>query len=302
MDERLFPALQKFHSDRYGWSIATEHIIRSPNILNALAMSIRTFSKRGDGVIVQPPVFFDFFDIIGENRRKVVRNDLRVGQDGRYFIDFEDLERCAADTSTKVLFLCNPHNPMGRVWTEQELRRIGDICVAHGVLVVSDEIHGGISYAPHRYLPFASLGEPHASHCVCLISPAKIFNIASLSCSFSIVPNPVLRTELHIANSALTVNKNNSLGNVAMIAAYAHAAPWLKQVHQYLAANYSLLMEFLNAPPLNEVIKVTPMESSFLVWLDCRLLCAKVAIDPESVRDSIKPRWSLASCCRTDMR
>ena len=153
----LMPALTHWLKTRHRWQVDPAHILRAPNILNSLAIAASLFTKEGDGIIVQPPVFFDFFDIITENKRQLISNPL-ILENGRYKIDFAGLEKAAAKRRTKMIFLCNPHNPVGRVWTRGELLRLGEICLHNKVLVVSDEIHGDITFAGHPYTPIASLG------------------------------------------------------------------------------------------------------------------------------------------------
>ena len=151
----LMPALTRWLEARHGWQVDESHILRAPNILNALAIAASLFTKEGDGVIVQPPVFFDFFDILRENHRSLISNPL-ILEDRRYVMDFDNLEDKASDPRTKMIYLCNPHNPVGRVWTSDELQTLGEICARHDVLVVSDEIHGDIAFAGSKYTPFSS--------------------------------------------------------------------------------------------------------------------------------------------------
>ena len=265
--EGLRPALAGWLQSRHGWQVAPSHILRAPNVLNSMAMAINTFTNPGDALIVQPPVFFDFYDIASENNRKIITTPLREA-DGHYTMDFDDLEVKAADPSAKILLLCNPHNPVGRVWTRAELIRLGDICARHKVLVISDEIHGGLSFEGHPYTPFASLGKPYAENSITSLSPAKIFNLAACGGAFTVVPEEVKRTALQAANSALTVNKNNAFASVAMEAAYRGGAPWLEAALAYIEGNAKLVVEAL-APTQ---AKAHLNEGMFLMWLDFRAL------------------------------
>ena len=228
----LLPALTGWFQDRHGWTVDPSHILRAPNVLNILAMAARVFTKEGDGVIVQPPVFFDFYDIIAENNRRLVANPLLL-RNGRYEMDFAGLARVAADPNVTMLYLCNPHNPVGRVWMPAELLQLGAICRAHGVLVVSDEIHGDVTFPGHHYTPFATLSDEDARNSIICISPAKSFNIAACCAAFSIVIDANRRAMLQAENSRLTVNKNNAFSNVAMEAAYLHGEPWLDAALAY---------------------------------------------------------------------
>lgn len=269
----LIPALTGWMERRNGWQIDRNHILRAPNILNALAMAVNLFSDPGGKVIVQPPVFFDFFDILKENNREAVLNPL-VLRDGRYEMDFEDLERKAADPATRLMLLCNPHNPVGRVWTEAELRRLGGICLDHGVMVISDEIHCDLAFQGHRHQPFAALGPEHAANSITCLSPAKSFNIAACCAAFTVVPDEGRRSVFLEANSRLTVNKNNAFANAAMEAAYARGDAWLDAALGYIQDNAALLGERLSAMP---GVQLIPPEGTFLMWLDLRGLGLEAA-------------------------
>ncbi|WP_377504941.1 MalY/PatB family protein [Octadecabacter sp. R77987] len=264
----LMPALIDWVATRHSWDIDQSHILRSPNVLNSLAIAASLFSQTGDGIIVQPPVFFDFYDIIRENHRTVVENPL-VLTNGRYEMDFEGLETLAANPNNKILFLCNPHNPVGRVWSKEELTKLGEICAQHGVLVVSDELHGDITFAGHRYTPFASLGPEFARNAVTLLSPAKSFNIAGCCWSFTVVPDDTRRQAFSAENSRLTVNKNNAFSSVAIVAAYRDGGPWLDAVMAYLGDNLALVRQRIQA--MAQVTLIAP-EGTFLLWIDFRAL------------------------------
>ena len=264
----LLPALTGWMKDRHGWNIVPDHILRAPNVLNSLSMAANLFTNPGDGIIIQPPVFFDFADIITENGRRLVENPLVLSA-GKYDMDFEGLETCAADPRTKMLFLCNPHNPVGRVWSKEDLARLGAICRQHGVLVVADEIHGDITFAGHAYTPFATVSEADALNSITCLSPAKSFNIAACCGAFTVVPDEGRRNAFKAENSRLTVNKNNAFASVAMEAAYRQGGPWLDAAVSYIEANLALVHARLNDIP--EVTLITP-EGTFLLWLDFRAM------------------------------
>ena len=235
-------------------------------MLNSLAVAASLFTDPGDGIIVQPPVFFDFYDVISENHRRTLRNPL-ILEGGRYRMDFEGLERLAADPKARMLFLCNPHNPVGRVWSRAELEQLAAICRRHGVLVVSDEIHADVTFPGHPYTPFASLGEADARNSIICLSPAKSFNIASCCSSFTIVADEGRRRALQTENSRLTVNKNNAFASVAMEAAYRHGGGWLDAAIAYIRGNLDLVRSRLAA--LRGVALIEP-EGTFLLWIDFR--------------------------------
>jgi cystathionine beta-lyase len=286
LPDGLISSLQDWLLSRHNWKVPADHILRAPNALNGLAIAASLFSEPGDGIIVQPPVFFDFYDIIRENHREPVRNPL-VLADGRYGMDFDGLEALAAVPANRILFLCNPHNPVGRAWTRDELTRLGDICRRHGVLVVSDELHGDIVYPGHTYLPFASLGPAHAENSVTVLSPAKSFNIASCCSAFIVTSEDECRAAFQAENSRLTVNKNNAFANVAMEAAYRAVSPWLDAVTGYLQGNLSLLRDRLAREPR---IRLVEPDATFLAWIDFRAL----GLDPDHLQDFLrrKARWA----------
>jgi cystathionine beta-lyase len=264
----LFPALIDWFGKRHSWQVDSGHILRAPNVLNGLATAASLFTRKGDGIIVQPPVFFDFYDIITENQRRIVRNPLLL-QDGRYSMDFAGLERLATDPDNRMLFLCNPHNPVGRVWTRDELQRVADICLTNNVMVVADEIHADITFPGHAYTPFASLGEAHAQNSIICISPAKSFNIAACCSAFTVIADDERRKAFQAENSRLTVNKNNAFASVAMEAAYRAGGPWLDAAIDYMGGNLGLIRTRMEG--LTGVELIEP-EGTFLVWLDFREL------------------------------
>ncbi|MDJ0822983.1 MAG: PatB family C-S lyase [Paracoccaceae bacterium] len=283
----LIPAMTGWYATRHGWQIDPAQILRSPNVLNSLAMAVNLFSDPGDGIIVQPPVFFDFADIIAENGRRMVENPL-ILRDGHYKMDFDGLETLAADPDTRMIFLCNPHNPVGRVWSREELTRLGAICRAHGVLVVSDEIHADITLPGHRYTPFATLSEEDAQNSVICLSPAKSFNIAACCSAFTIVPDPERRATFQAENSRLTVNKNNAFASVAMEAAWREGGPWLDAVLDYIAGNLALVRQRLAEIP--QVHLIAP-EGTFLLWLDFR----KLGLAPDDLTAFLRQKagWAI---------
>ncbi|NNE23070.1 MAG: pyridoxal phosphate-dependent aminotransferase [Rhizobiales bacterium] len=264
----LMPALTGWMKTRHGWHVDQEHILRAPNVLNSLAIAASLFTSQGDGIIVQPPVFFDFYDVIAENHRRLVSNPL-IEKDGRYVMDYDGLQQLAADPHTTMLYLCNPHNPVGRVWKRSELQRLAGICRANNVLVVSDEIHGDITFPGHPYTPFASLGDKDALNSITCLSPAKSFNIASCCSAFTIIVDEARRKAFQAENSRLTVNKNNAFASVAIEAAYRHGGDWLDAALDYIAGNLAVVRDELAALP--QVTLIEP-EGTFLVWLDFRAL------------------------------
>ena len=283
--DELFLALIDWMHKRHNWQIYQTHILRAPNILNVLAIAASLFSEEGDGIIVQPPVFFDFFDILSENNRQLVLNPL-ILENGRYRMDFVGLEAKASNPRTKMIFLCNPHNPVGRVWTADELKKLGRICLAHNVVVISDEIHGDITFPGHDYTPFASLGPDYADNSITCLSPAKSFNIAACCQAFTIISNDKMRRAFQVENSRLTVNKNNAFASAAMLAAYTQGGPWLNDALIYLQQNINLVENRLQDIPHVELINP---EGTFLLWLDF----TKLGLEPEQLTAFLqkKAKW-----------
>jgi cysteine-S-conjugate beta-lyase len=264
-------AMVQWVTARHEWNLRPQDVLRAPNVLNALGACASLFAAKGPGlegggVIVQPPVFFDFFDVIRENGRVVLENPLVERDGGRYEMDFEGLEVVAADPRAQMLFLCNPHNPVGRVWTRPELEKVAEICARHSVLVVSDEMHGDLTFPGHSYTPFSTVDAANSITC---LSPAKTFNIASCCSAFTVVTDEARRKLLRAENSRLTVNKNNAFANVAMEAAYRDGGPWLDAVLEYIFANVALVRERLAGLP---EVKLVEPEGTFLLWLDFRQL------------------------------
>lgn len=266
-------AILRWHEDRHQWTINPAYLEFCPSILNAVAILINQHSEPGDGIIVQPPVFFEFRMVIRSNERRIVKNPLRM-IDGRYQMDFADLEKKAKDPRNKLLILCNPHNPVGRVWTREELTRLGEICRGHDVLVISDEIHGDIVYPPHRYTPFASLSHELSQNAVACLSPAKTFNISGMVDAMAIIPDEARRVRFHDFAHRYQINKTNVFASAAIEAAYCAGGPWLDDLLGYLQGNVDFLRSFLGRE-LSQVKLIEP-EGTFLAWLDFQALGLEV--------------------------
>jgi len=253
---------------RHGWKIEREWLVSSPGVVPALAAAILTFTEPGDGVILQSPVYYPFYDVIRANGRTVVDNPLRI-EDGVYRVDFDLLEEQARQA--KLMLLCSPHNPGGRVWTADELRRIGEICFRHGVVVVSDEIHHDLVFAPHKHVPFAALGPEFAERSITCISPSKTFNLAGLQAAAAIVPNAELRKPyLRTARLGLSIHMDSYFGVTGMEASYRYGEPWLEQLLAYLRDNRDAVVAFIRER-LPELRVMVP-EATYLAWVDCRAI------------------------------
>lgn len=265
----LYNAIIQWYSKRHHWKINKPDLRFSRSILNAISMFINLHTKEGDGIIIQPPVFFEFKLAIRDNKRNVIRNPLKR-IDERYQMDFDDLEEKAANPRTKMLILCNPHNPVGRVWERDELQRVGEICKKHHVLVISDEIHGDFVFKGHKYIPFASISDEIALNSFICLSPAKTFNIAAVTDGIVIIRNEEFRKQYDQFSGQLLINKTNAFSVVAMETAYQTGGEWLDQVLDYLQGNLSYFNDYL-IDRIPKVRLVEP-EGTFLAWLDFREL------------------------------
>ena len=254
---------------RQGWEIAPESICIAPGVVPALCMLVQAFTHPGEGVLIQPPVYYPFAAAIERNGARVVRNPL-ILEGGQYRMDFEDLERKAADPQVKMAILCSPHNPVGRVWEAEELRRFAEICRANDVLIISDEIHGDLIYPGRTFTPFAALGKALAEQAVICTAPSKTFNLAGLHMSNIIVPDPRLRQRFQQALLKNGLTGVNPFGLAASTAAYDEGEDWLEQVLEYLDGNLTALRQHLR----HHVPQITLIEpqGTYLAWLDCRQL------------------------------
>lgn len=249
---------------RHGWSVEKEWISHSPGIVPALSLIIHEFTKPGDKVIVQPPVYHAFYRVLESQGIEVIENPLKQ-ENGRYSMDFNDLEE-KIDPTVKMIFLCSPHNPVGRVWKKEELMRLGEICIKHNILVVSDEVHCDIAFKPQIHVPYASISEEFANYSITCTAPSKTFNIMGLQTSAIIIPNTDIRSRFEIAVNKFSLGAPNYFGIVAAETAYRYGEEWLDQLLDYLNGNLQYLTGFINEH-LPE-IKVTKPEGTYLAWLD----------------------------------
>lgn len=262
-------AVTSWFSRRHGWDIDREWIIYTSGVVPAVSAVIKALTEPGDKVIVQTPVYNCFFSSIRNNGCEIVSNPLRRVGD-TYEMDFDALERCAADPRAKVMLLCNPHNPAGRVWTPDELTRLGNICLRNGVTVVADEIHCELVYQGFKYTPFASLSDAFLHRSVTCVSPSKAFNIAGLQIANIVAFDHDLRSRIDKAININEVCDVNPFGVAATIAAYNEGEEWLNQLVDYLHGNYEAMAEFCRRE-LPE-FPITRLEGTYLVWMDCSSL------------------------------
>lgn len=267
--DAYYDAVTSWFSRRHGWDIDREWIIYTSGVVPAVSAVIKALTVPGDKVIVQTPVYNCFFSSIRNNGCEIVSNPLRRTAD-TYEMDFDALERCAADPRAKVMLLCNPHNPAGRVWTPDELTRLGNICLRNGVTVVSDEIHCELVYQGFKYTPFASLSDAFLHRSVTCVSPSKAFNIAGLQIANIVTFDADLRSRIDKAININEVCDVNPFGVAATIAAYNEGEEWLNQLVDYLHGNYEAMAEFCRRE-LPE-FPITRLEGTYLVWMDCSSL------------------------------
>ena len=267
--DAYYAAVTNWFARRHDWQIEKEWIIYTTGVVPALSAVIKALTAPGDKVMVQTPVYNCFFSSIRNNGCGMIANPL-IYRNGTYQRDFADLEQKAADPSVKVLLLCNPHNPAGRVWTKQELTRIGDICIRNNVWVVADEIHCELVFPGHTYIPFASISQEFLMHSVTCTSPSKAFNLAGLQIANIISADTDIRTKIDKAININEVCDVNPFGVEALMAAYNDGEEWLEELKQYLFANYNYLRvyfeEYLPEFP------VATLEGTYLVWADCSVL------------------------------
>lgn len=267
--EEYFQAVAGWYKRRFGWEVKRNWLVKTPGVVFALAAAVRAFTKEGESVLLQQPVYYPFSEVIKDNNRNLVNNPLRQ-VDGHYEIDFEDFERKIMDNKVKLFLLCSPHNPVGRVWKEWELRKIGDICLKHGVLVVSDEIHSDFTWQGHRHLVFASLSPEYAEITVTCTAPSKTFNLAGLQISNIFIQNQKLRRAFRHEIAAAGYSQVNTMGLAACQAAYEGGEEWVEEVKKYIWENFLFLRKYLEEriPMIHAVVP----EGTYLVWLDFRQL------------------------------
>ena len=270
---KRFPPYREAIADwfrrRHNWTMDPEWIRHTPGVVPALAMSILAFTQPGDGVLVQPPVYYPFFATITGRGRKVVENPL-ILKNGRFEMDYEDLERKLGDSSVKLVFLCSPHNPGGRVWSREELERFGAICAARGIIVVADEIHCDILYRGVKHTPLATVSGAMRESSVTTVAPSKTFNIAGLSTAAVIIPSKRLRDNYQSVVDFLHLDGGNTFGTLALEAAYNRGEAWLDELLAYLEGNLDFIDRFLDEHI--PFISLLRPEGTFVPLLDCREL------------------------------
>ncbi len=258
-------ALNKWYSTRHDIELGKDWNTIAPGVVYAISTAIRAFTCEGDAVIIQQPVYYPFMQVIKLNNRRLVNNQLKY-VDGKYSIDFENFEQKIITENVKFFILCSPHNPVGRVWSREELFQLADICLKHNVTVFSDEIHSDFVYTPNKFISFLSLGEEYFSNLIVGTSPSKTFNMAGLQVANIIIPDKCVRHAYRKENAAAGYSQGNAIGMVAAISAYDKGGEWLDELLEYLQGNLNYIRDFL-ASKLPKVHLVEP-EGTYLVWLD----------------------------------
>lgn len=266
-EEHYFEAVQNWMERHYNWHVKESWMTKTPGIVFALAMAVKAYTQENDAVLIQPPVYYPFKEVVEDNHRRLVNNTLVLGGDGTYTIDYEDFEKKIIEENVKLFILCNPHNPVGRVWTKEELERLGDICLKHGVFVVSDEIHADFVFE-RKHTVFSEVKEAYRDISMICTSPSKTFNIAGLQISNIFISNPEKATAFRRQVAAAGYSQVGLPGLVACEAAYRHGDEWLEGVLAYIKANAEFTRAYLQEHLPR--VKMTKLEGTYLVWLDFR--------------------------------
>lgn len=262
-------AVVDWMKNRHHWEIASDWIVTTPGVVSALAVAVNAFTTKGDAVIIQKPVYYPFDRVIEANGRVIIENPT-IFCDNHYEIDFEDFEKKIVENNVKMYILCNPYNPIGKVWTYEELKRIGDICKKHHVIVASDEIHHDFIYEGYKHIPFYEVDSSYKEFSIICTAPSKTFNLAGMQTSNIIIANEEMRQKFVDMKTASGVNDANFLGRLACQTAYTYGAKWVDELVAYLNGNLEFMISYFkeNLPQVN-VIKP---QGLYLVWVDFRSL------------------------------
>ena len=264
--EEYFNTVSSWFSKHHNLKIEKEWIVKTPGVVFALAMAVKAYTKEGDSILIQQPVYYPLSEVINDNKRVVVSNDLVLGEDNKYHIDFEDFERKVVSNNIKLFILCSPHNPIGRVWKKEELEQLAKIAIKHDLIVVSDEIHADFTYEGYKHIPLLNIDERLKSRVITCTSPGKTFNLAGLQISNIFIPDNDLRDKFKKQVAAAGYSQVNTMGIVACEASYKYGVEWYQELKKYLQANLEFVKDYLK----NELpqIKLIEPEGTYLVWLD----------------------------------
>lgn len=262
-----YGAISGWLKDRHGLEVKQENIEYAPGVVFALNMMIRCFTKPGENIIIQTPVYYPFFSIIEGNKRNIKENEL-LFKEGKYQMDFEDLLEKAKDPNTTMLILCSPHNPVGRVWTKEELTKLGEICIENNVLVVSDEIHFDLVFKGNKHIPFASISEEFRKNSVTCTAPSKTFNIAGIHSAYCIIFDEERMQTYKNEIGLLDLNRSNSFSREVTQAVYENGHVWVDELVDHLEGNMNFIHDYITT----NIKSIIPykMEGTYLMWLDCK--------------------------------
>ena len=280
VQENYFRAVEDWMRRHHEWNVDRGWLIKTPGVVFALAMAVKAYTEAGDCVLIQQPVYYPFSEVIKDNKRVIVSNDLYLGTDNRYHIDFEDFEQKIVEYHIKLFLLCNPHNPSGRVFTKEELTKMGDICLKHGVIVVSDEIHNDFVFKG-KHTVFASIKKEYEDISVICTSPSKTFNLASMLISNIFIPNKELKHRFRHEVDAAGISQLSILGLVAAETAYKQGDEWYEKMMDYVQGNIEYVKTYVEE--YLHGVKVIDGEGTYLVWLDFR----ETGIDAEELERRI---------------
>jgi len=266
--DSFYESIINWVKDRYNWEIKKEWLVFTPGVVPGLGISIKSFSKEGDKVIIQPPVYPPFYRVIENNNRRVVENSL-IYKDNKYIMNIDDLEK-NIDKDVKIAMICSPHNPVGRVWKKEELEVFGNLCLKNNIIMISDEIHCDLTFSDYKHIPLASISDEFANNTITFMAPSKTFNIAGLFASVAIIPNEKLRKLYNDTIENMEITHTNGFSIIGFEAAYKYGKNWLSQAIRYIEDNADFAVDYINKN-IPEIKTYKP-EGTFLMWLDFKSL------------------------------
>ncbi|SHE82512.1 cystathione beta-lyase [Tissierella praeacuta DSM 18095] len=266
--DSFYESIINWVKDRYNWEIKKEWLVFTPGVVPGLGISIKSFSKEGDKVIIQPPVYPPFYRVIENNNRRVVENSL-IYKDNKYIMNIDDLEK-NIDKDVKMAMICSPHNPVGRVWKKEELEVFGNLCLKNNIIMISDEIHCDLTFSDYKHIPLASISDEFANNTITFMAPSKTFNIAGLFASVAIIPNEKLRKLYNDTIENMEITHTNGFSIIGFEAAYKYGKNWLSQAIRYIEDNADFAVDYINKN-IPEIKTYKP-EGTFLMWLDFKPL------------------------------
>ena len=266
--DSFYTSIINWIQNRFKWKIKKDWIIATPGIIPAINFAIQTYTTKNDKILVQTPVYYPFFTSIKNNKRKLIVSELKLIND-HYEMDFADLEIKLTD-DVKMMILCSPHNPVGRVWKLDELKQVSELCLKHNVLLISDEIHSDLILSNNKHIPIPTISKEILNNSLTMFAPSKTFNVAGLSLSFVVIPDKKIRGKFQNTLLNLGLHGGNTFGIEALEASYTFGQKWLEELLIYIEGNYIFVQQYLQ----NHIsqIKAVKMEGTYLLWLDCRKL------------------------------